>query len=75
MRDLFEDLFAIHQKGEMPTEGKGVIIYRKDGAYLSGSPYTWTSFAERAFIFRDSQQAREILEKHGLKGTIHIRPC
>ena len=39
----------------LPTGTKGV------GSYLSGTPYLFSGFGERAFIFRDAAQAESLI--------------
>jgi len=38
-------------------DGTETFIYRS-GKYLSGKPYLWSHFPEKAFIFRDADQAK-----------------
>jgi len=67
--NLIDELSAIAERAE-PLVAGGARIRRLDGVWLSGIPYLWTAFAERAFVFRDEAQAREIQAKYNLSGEV-----
>jgi hypothetical protein len=60
-----DDLTTIAKRAE-PLVAGGACIRRFDGVWLSGIPYLWSAFSERAFVFRDEAQAREIQAKYNL---------
>lgn len=46
-------------------DGTETYVYdRKRNAYLSGYPYLWSCFGERAFIFRDGEQAAALIRQY-----------
>lgn len=66
-RKLMDKLQALHGRPRTSTteyyivsEGwqKGTI------RYLSGVPYLWTTFAERAFVFDSKAQAARLIEDY-----------
>lgn len=71
---IVDDLIALANEG-LPLVGHGAIVYqnrlkahphqgRRSIAYLSGVPYLWSSFAERAFRFASFRQATEFTERY-----------
>jgi hypothetical protein len=68
MKEIIDRLIELSGAGE-PHDGTETYIFRPSAraagakAYLSGVPYLWSNFAERAFIFRDRAQAEELLRE------------
>lgn len=67
-KEVRDRLIEIDKAGE-GHDGTGTFIFRpaipmkRTSAYLSGFPYLWTGFGERAFIFRDKAQAEALIRE------------
>lgn len=62
--ELLDEL--IHLNDAQTKANDPVVIYDlKRQAWLSGIPYLWTGFIERAFVL-DRPDAQHLLEAHGL---------
>jgi hypothetical protein len=63
-----QDLRALAEAGE-PIIAEARIYRPSDRTYLSGYPHIWTQFGERAFAFKDAEQASVFIQDHpSLKG-------
>lgn len=62
-RTLSAALSAIHQESRKATQQ--CYIHDSEGRYLSGIPYLWSAYGERAFIFADLEQAQELIKEFG----------
>lgn len=61
MPSLMETLWALH---ESPAESDGTGTYiMQNGRYLSGIPYLWSQFGERAFIFQSKMAAEDLIRR------------
>jgi hypothetical protein len=65
---LLNDLLRIDRAAK-PTVNGGAIIVDDRGRYVSGVPYLWSGFRERAFVFKDVAQAQALIDKHRLQGA------
>jgi len=71
---IVSDLCTLAREGASLIKG-GAIIRTTAGtrAYLSGIPYLWSGFVERAFCFASVQQATEFLARHpSLRGCLIV---
>lgn len=72
--DLREALDAINATEKI--EGRGASLLNDTRSmWVSGSPYLFSGFGERAFVFKNREQAAEILKNHAglLKGfRVHV---
>jgi hypothetical protein len=57
MPTLIDHLLALQQLG---GDGTQAFLFRR-GAYLSGTPYLWSQFGERAYLFPSPVQAEETI--------------
>ena len=55
--DLYDILHSIHGQ---ESDGSHTVI-RKGDHYLSGTPYLWSVFAERAYIFPSRAYAAQLI--------------
>lgn len=56
--DLYD---ALHSMDGDLSDGTGTYIMRQ-GHYLSGIPYLWSQFGERAYVFPSYAYATEFIE-------------
>lgn len=72
---LREHLNEIDRYGGKP-KGRGASLFHESrGMWVSGNPYLFTGFSERAFVFYDEAQADKVLETHAgvLRGfRVHV---
>ena len=57
---LMETLSALDGQ---ESDGTRTYIAR-NGNFLSGIPYLWSAFGERAYIFASEQQARDLITQY-----------
>ena len=67
MLNATTDLIRLHRQAR-PLAGKGcsIKITRRDNytMWLSGLPYLFTAYAERAFRFCNRKEAKEFITRH-----------
>lgn len=64
---LMRDLEKLHGRGLGPGHFEYVIVsegFRGMTRYLSGVPYPWTTFPERAFVFSSEAEAQHVIERN-----------
>jgi hypothetical protein len=59
MANVLDRLIALHESDAV-SDGTGTYIIRR-GNYLSGFPYLWSQFGERAFVFPSALIAEEVI--------------
>lgn len=57
--DLLAALVKLHERGGRAAKPVHVV---RGGKYLSGNPYLWSSYGDRAFVM-DEDDARELVKK------------
>ncbi len=60
---IIDDLLEYDQQTKAATQ-PSVIFAVERGTYLSGIPYLWTCFAERAFVFATPEDAQHFIDAH-----------
>lgn len=65
--DQVRHALAEYDAMEKPLEGGLVVIIRaepeKEEVFLSGNPYLWSAFHDRAFAFANQEDARKLIER------------
>lgn len=62
-RDAILDAM-VEMNGAEPLVGRGASLKNSFGQWLSGTPYFWSTFGERAYRFRDGEAAQAFIEAH-----------
>lgn len=64
-RTLTEALIDLHLDAEPITKPHNIVKHIKGNyyRYLSGSPYLWSDFTDRAFEFANAQMAIELIQE------------
>lgn len=69
---ILERLEQLH--GKVPMEDAAIIVRRtlRGDSYLSGIPYLWSVFAERAFLFPCVADAQKIIDDFHLNASVKV---
>jgi hypothetical protein len=57
---------------QLKPRGRGCVIATDKNLYLSGRPYIWTAYADRAFVFRDDEDAQGFINEHPPLSKCHV---